>query len=243
MTWDALNKRQQDYLKAIYSVEQETEQQERAIWNHNGHFRPASGWRWMYYGVIPETGAASPLRRRLMAGKLVDQDTNATFETLAEHKYILLQYRPGMGDDPLIYMQITPAGRRIIRTALGLQREKPLPSGTLRKRHWRALALAWQSRPAGVKNERGYYGRISWNTWVRLRDYTDQREQKPLVEEFHTTDICDSTTGAPCMTHWIKLTPFGEQYYQENWQRYQELYPEIEAPASETTKIIFSDFI
>jgi hypothetical protein len=30
--------------------------------------------------------------------------------------------------------------------------------------------------------------------------------------------------------HCIKLTSFGEQHYKENWARYRELYPEVEAP-------------
>jgi hypothetical protein len=31
--------------------------------------------------------------------------------------------------------------------------------------------------------------------------------------------------------YWIRLSGFGEQYYCENWQRYRELYPEVDAPA------------
>jgi hypothetical protein len=30
--------------------------------------------------------------------------------------------------------------------------------------------------------------------------------------------------------HWLRLTPFGEEYYRENWQRYRKLYPEVDAP-------------
>jgi hypothetical protein len=43
----------------------------------------------------------------------------------------------GLGD-PLVYIQITPAGRKLVRCATGEQREKPLPLGTLREWHWKA---------------------------------------------------------------------------------------------------------
>jgi len=31
--------------------------------------------------------------------------------------------------------------------------------------------------------------------------------------------------------HWIRLTPFGEHFYRENWQSYRDLYPDVDAPA------------
>jgi hypothetical protein len=30
--------------------------------------------------------------------------------------------------------------------------------------------------------------------------------------------------------YWIRLTSFGQQFYRENWQRYRDLYPNVEAP-------------
>lgn len=227
MTWDNLNKLQQAYLKVIYEVDQETERQERSMWS-GGRPRSAVEWRWMYYGIIPETGTDSPLRRRLMLRKLIDQSTSSTFESLAEYGYILLQYKPVATGKPFTYVQITPAGRRLVRTALGVQRKMSPRGSTLRRWHWRALTLAWQSRPDGIKNENGYYGRISWNTWLRLRDYKARKKEKPLVEEYSTTDANQTI-------HWLKLTPYGELYYRENWQRYHELYPSVEAPAPKTT--------
>ncbi len=112
---------------------------------------PSSQHSWMYYGIVPELNADSPLRARLKSARLVDEGTGSTFTALAERKYILLQYRPVVGGDLFTYVQITPAGRKLVRQATSEQREKPLPAGTLREWHWKAMALAWASRPAGVK--------------------------------------------------------------------------------------------
>jgi hypothetical protein len=70
----------------------------------------------------------------------------------------------------VVYTQITPSGRKLVRAATGEQREKPRLPGTLREWHWRAMAQAWEARPDGVSEE-GHisYGGISWNTWLRLR--------------------------------------------------------------------------
>jgi hypothetical protein len=124
---------------------------------------------------------------------LVDPGTGATFESLEKRGYILCRYEPVVAGDPLVYVQITPKGRKLVRAATGDQREKSLPPGTLHEWHWIAMVKAWKARPQGVKDENGYYGHIGWNTWLRL-------------------------------------TPFGEEYYHDNWQRYRELYPEVDAP-------------
>lgn len=88
------------------------------------------------------------------------------------------------------------------------------------------MAEAWKGRPAGVKDENGYYGHIGWNTWLRLRDY------KPgaLIEEYQTSGRYPGHVGYTEQIYWLRLTPFGEQYYRDNWQRYRELYPEVDAP-------------
>ena len=101
-----------------------------------------------------------------------------------------------------------------MREATGTQREKALPVGTLREWHWRAMALAWKSRPEGVQDETGSYGSIGWNTWLRLRDY----KAGALIEEYQTWP-----ESRP--VYWLRLTPFGELFSYENWRRYRDLYP------------------
>lgn len=229
--WADLNERQRQYLQAIYDQDQENERYEKGQWARGGRPRPAIEWRWMFYGVFPETGSDSPLRRRLKVTDLVDPGTGSTLQALEARSYILCRYEPVPVGDPLVYVQITPRGRKLVREATGEQREKPSPPGTLREWHWKAMAEAWKARPAGIMAEYGDYGHISWNTWLRIRDY----KAGALIEEYQTwTQVQRATHGDTWMesrpVYWIRLTPFGEQFYYENWQRYREMYPEVDAP-------------
>jgi hypothetical protein len=133
MPWADLNERQQQYVQAIYDQDQENERHEKSQWTRGGRPRPAIEWRWMYYGIMPETGSDSPLRRRLKVADLVDPGTGATFQALEARGYILCQYKPTMIGDPLVYVQITKERRKLVREATSGQREKPLPPGTLRE--------------------------------------------------------------------------------------------------------------
>ncbi len=92
MPWADLNERQQQYVQAIYDQDQENERHEKSQWTRGGRPRPAIEWRWMYYGIMPETGSDSPLRRRLKVADLVDPGTGATFQALEARGYILCQY-------------------------------------------------------------------------------------------------------------------------------------------------------
>ena len=31
--------------------------------------------------------------------------------------------------------------------------------------------------------------------------------------------------------YWIRLSPYGEQFYRDNWQRYHDLYSNVDAQA------------
>jgi hypothetical protein len=179
----------------------------------------------MFYGIFPETGDDSPLRHRLKVARLVDPGTGSTLQALEKRGYIHCRYE-GDPADPFVHILLTPKGRKLVREATGQKPDRLLP-GQLREWHWRAMGEAWKARPDGVKDENGYYGHISWNTWLRLRDYKDG----PLVEEYHTAGRYLSHVGYTEQIHWIRLTRFGEQYYRENWQRYRDLYPDVEAPA------------
>jgi hypothetical protein len=219
-------------MQAIYDQDQENERQEKSVWSRGGRPRPAIEWRWMFYGIIPELGIDSPLRARLRSARLVDEGTGSTFEALEARRYILVQYKPVIGGS-LTYVQITPVGRKLVRQATDEQREKSLLPGTLREWHWRAITEVWKSRPAGVKMEHdwyGDYGGMSWKTWLRLRDYKAQGEEKSLVEEYHTAGSYNASTGTRYDIHWIRLTTLGEQLYRENWARYHEMYPSVDAP-------------
>ena len=45
MPWAGLNERQQQYLQAIYEMDQKQEADERGVWKRGGTPCPASVWR------------------------------------------------------------------------------------------------------------------------------------------------------------------------------------------------------
>jgi hypothetical protein len=231
MTWADLNERQQQYLQAIYETDQEQEANERSTWKRGGTPRSASVWRWMEYGVFD--GVGSTLYTKLYLRKLIDEGTGSTFNALESRGFIKCKYtwkRRDGGREALerfLMLHITPAGRKLVREATGAKAYRPGSSGTLREWHWRAMAKAWKARPAGVKDENGYYGHIGWNTWLRLRNY----KAGALVEEYSTWGEYNPHGGYTPQIHWIRLSPYGEQFYRENWQRYRQLYPEVDVPA------------
>jgi hypothetical protein len=197
----------------------------RGRWNST----PASQWRWMPYNA-----AGAALLRRIQEAGYRDEGTGSTFAALERRGLVLCKYEPGSIGAPILFVQITKTGRKLVREALGLTAPKALPTGTLREWHWRALVHAYQAGAAGVRE---WPKGIGWNTWLRLRDYRVKGQDRPLVEE--AIVACEpylrrrwpgdegvmSTERSA-----LRLTPFGEQFYRENWQRYRELYPEVDAP-------------
>ena len=229
--WAELNERQRQYLQAIYETDQEQEADERGAWKRGGSPRPAAVWRWMEYGVFD--GVGSTLYMKLYLRKLIDEGTGSTFNALEARGCIRCKYTYKRRDgdretlERFLMLQITKEGRALVRSATGAQAYRPGAPGTLREWHWKAMVEAWKARPAGVQSENGYYGHIGWNTWLRLRDF----KAGALVEEYRTGGLYLAHVGYSTDLHWIRLTPFGEQFYRENWQCYWALYPEVDAPA------------
>ncbi len=92
-----------------------------------------------------------------------------------------------------------------------------------------ALAEAGKAQPAGVKDENGYYGHIGWNTWLRLNQY----KAGALIEEYSSWGEYRASSGYAPQIYWLRLTFFGESFYRDNWQKYCEMYPEVDAPQPE----------
>ncbi len=225
--WSELNTRQQAYLKAVYDIDQALEANVRLAGAH-GYWNstPASVWRWMPYNT-----SGSGLLRRIQEAGYQDQGTGSTFEALERRGLVECKYEPGSLGSPLLLVRMTKAGRKVVREGLNLPTPKPLPPGTLREWHWRALVHAYQAGAAGVRDwPRG----IGWNTWLRLRDYRVQGRDRPLVEEAAVPDEpylrqrWPGDTGVISTERSVlRITDFGRQYYRENWQRYRELYPHV----------------
>ena len=234
MTWADLNRRQQVYLAAVYNVDQAKEQDIKWLgsqgrWNRT----PASEWRWMPYNA-----AGSLLLRKIKDAGYVDQGTGSTFEALERRGLVLCKYEPGSLGGPILFVQITKAGRKLVREALNIKVPQALPAGTLREWHWRGLCRAYRCGDQGIQYDKDTgdgFGYVSWNTILRLRDYKFRGEEKPLIgekrfPEEHTYTVAGYTFKQDYKIR-LCITDFGREYYRDNWQRYRDLYPDVDAPA------------
>lgn len=233
-TWTDLNERQQEYMKAIYETDQEQEEAERLRAAHYRRSRPADEWRWMTYADT-ERGY-TPLKERIVDKKLNDPGTGSTFNALESRELILVRYEGYIGEYSIPSIRLTTKGRKLVRQAIGYQPQKKLPVGTLQEWHWKALAEAWKAGDEGIiPDSDGYYARIGWNTWLRLRDYKVHGENKPLADEkgisitWHKSETIGIITSYSQEVRMV-ITEFGKEYYKEQWARYRELYPNVEAP-------------
>lgn len=220
--WGNLNKRQIGYMTAIYEVDQQKEANIKGSstgwrWNNT----PASARRWMPYNA---SGAA--LYRKITELGYVDPGTGSTFESLDRRGLILRKWEDSdVPSFPMLFVQITPAGRKLVRAALALKAPKALPVGTLREWHWRALCRAYVRGEEGMgydQDKEDGFGYVSWNTCLRLRDYKVKGEDMALIREARRGEH-----GA------LVITEFGQEYYCENWARYQDMYLDVDAPQPE----------
>ncbi|HEY9838049.1 MAG TPA: hypothetical protein V6D27_14265 [Vampirovibrionales bacterium] len=217
--WDKLNERQQTYLKYIFEIDQSREKSERGAWNSGGRPRPADEWRWIEY--LELFGNSSPLRQKLKTAGVIDPGTGSTFKALRTRKLIEIDYCYPEKD--WFNCKLTRLGRAVVRAGLGVQSEKKLPPRTLRDYQWKALVTAWSAGNDGLTAAGGCsgdYGGHSWrHCWVRLRNWNDRYGKNGLVWEFHKD-----------LKSCLGITEEGRKFYRENWQKYRELYPEVEAP-------------
>ena len=220
--WDELNERQQTYLKHIFEIDQYREAGERGAWTSGGSPRPASEWRWIEYFEI--FVHSSQLRQTLKTAGVIDPGTGSTFKALATRKLIEIDYCYQVSD--WFNCKLTRLGRAVVRAGLGIQSAKKLPPRTLRDYQWKALVAAWSAGDDGLTaaGERsGDYGGHSWrHCWVRLRNWNDRYGKNGLVWEFHKD-----------LKSCLGITEERRKFYRENWQKYRELYPEVEAPEPE----------
>jgi hypothetical protein len=199
--WNALNERQQIYLRAIYEIDQAQEQQERGSFVRGERSRPAAEWRQIEYGLLPGFPPfPSALFEAIEQAGLRDEGTGSTFNALEARKLIVCHY-PGR-ETPLSVV-ITALGRRVARAGMG---ELPALRPSKELLHdwaWKHLAGLYVAEPHGIVAER--FG-------SRTLEYLENRglvEQRDLV---------------------VRLSDQGRRHYETNWSVYRELYPQIEAP-------------
>ncbi len=168
MSWADLNERQQKYLTAIYQADQEVEAAEHSRWSRGGRPRSAEEWRWMFY--VNLDGHDLPVKRHLKATEQISEGTGSTLEALERRGLIEVRYdidtyngQKILTNEPIPAIQITKAGRALVRKALNVSSGKQIV-GTFQEWHWRALAKAYEASEQGVRTEGLGYGRIGWNT-------------------------------------------------------------------------------
>jgi DNA-binding MarR family transcriptional regulator len=226
-----LNERQELYLKAIYAEDQAAERHEAWRWNHGYGKRPADEWRWLLYADL--AGGATPLKRLLKREGMVDAGTGSTFIALERRGLInhRERYESHIASiERLTSVRLTRKGRAEARKLLGESAPKKLPKGTLREWHWNALTRLYEAggELSSELHVSGCYGGISWKTWLRLRDYFDTG--MGLVKE-HSRFVRVEWNPEPKRVSVIQLTEAGRKFYYENWEKYRNLYPDVEAPS------------
>jgi hypothetical protein len=233
--WQELNERQQNYLKIIYQYDQIAEENERERWRWRMPKRPASEWRWLIFDTVGSklNLARDPnLKAAMKREGLIDEGTGSTFNALETRKLIECREDFTKRGAFLAEVQLTKFGRAVARAGCGEKPPKRRTLGQLRERQWAALVAAWIAGDEGVKKDDCLnYGGFSWEwTWLRLRDYYDagrglikEREGFGHHSHIYKYDIC--------------ITEAGQQYYRENWERYQELYPDVDAPPPDQTLV------
>lgn len=166
---------------------------------------------------------------------IIDEGTGSTFTALERRG--LIEYRERYEPNiislkPLTSVRLTRKGRKEARSLLGESAPKKLPKGTLREWHWNALALLYEAGGEldSSQSVSGCYGGIGWKTWLRLRDYYDTG--KGLVKE-HSRFVWRPDRKESDRVYAIRLTESGREFYEQNWEKYRELYPNVEAPQPE----------
>ena len=127
---------------------------------------------------------------------------------------------------------MTTAGRKLVRSWTGAKAYKAPPAGTLKEWHWRALAHAYAAGEQGIglgEDNSIWYAHIGWNTWLRLRDYKGGGlvEERPYPQPPIQTPQGPLSVGPAYRLH---ITAAGRALYEDQWQRYHDLYPNVEAP-------------
>ena len=204
--WNQLNPRQQQYLMLIYQADQSAERFEKASWKQGRARRSASVWRWLFYGDISDR--PSPLKSRLLNAGLVDEGLGSTLDALERRSLIECD-----GKVPELYVKATRLARQVIRTATDQPTVKTVrtPKGMLSQKAWQALVLIGKAGKEGLLLDgwSQYTQGIHLNVWKHL-----EQQEPPLIKGYDR----------------LHHTVFGVLFYLHHYERYREVYPDVEAP-------------
>ncbi|SDH67073.1 hypothetical protein SAMN05421505_12019 [Sinosporangium album] len=82
--WQALNERQQTYMRIIYRADQEAERWHKGAWSRGERAVSAAEWRWIEYGPVGTFKGASlgELQQALADAGVRSQGTGSTLKVL-----------------------------------------------------------------------------------------------------------------------------------------------------------------
>ncbi len=227
--WNELNDRQKNTLTAIYRADQKAENDEAASWRLRVKRRPAAIWRNLRYPDL--NGYETFLHLQLREAGVIDSGLGSTLAALERRRFVESHWLTvEVGEPKLISVKLTNMGRALARASLGESAVKKIPKGQLKQWQWECLIAACVAGDTGLPyDDCGNYGGFSFEwTCRRLRDYYDT--DNGLVKErsrFEYNEVMNHSERV----HELVITESGKQFYQDNYQYYRELYPEVETPS------------
>lgn len=203
--WNALNKRQQVYLEAIYDIDQAQEQYERGRFSRGERSRPAAEWRQIEYGLLPGLPPVpSQLYEAIERLGMRDEGTGSTFNALEARKVIECHYP---GREAEMSVVLTALGRRVVRAGLGELPALRPSKEMIADWAWKHLVRLYAAGADGVS---------TYTFGPRTLEYLQARN---LIAQERGPGLYDT----------VVLSEHGRQHYEEHYQVYRELYPHINA--------------
>jgi hypothetical protein len=151
-------------------------------------------------------GVGSTLYMKLYLRKLVDEGTGSTFNALESRGFIMCKYTWKRMDGD------REALERFLMLQITKERRKLVPSATGAKAY----------RPGAPGTLREWHWKAMVEAW---------KSRLAGVNSEYGEDY-----GYVGWNTWLRLSALREQFYREHWQRYCELYPEVDAPAPDLEK-------
>ena len=208
--WNALNGRQQIYLRSIYDADQAVEAGRRADQAEGrwGDKRPASEWRQIDAHHEPasprELVGTTDLQYAWARYGHHDQGTGSTLKVLWEQALISTGQR-GTLFGVMHTVAMTRRGRAVVRASFGVSSAPPVPAHLL------------DQRPVEVLGKLATSPRLNW-----LSSWTIEN-----VLMTHEPPLAEGTPG-----NW-RVTDAGRAHYREHYQAYLTAYPGLSLPVPE----------
>jgi hypothetical protein len=132
--WEALNERQQTWLRVIYGADQDEEEWQKGAFARGEEWVPAEVWRWQEYEPTRKRRKGQTAKRGLLQARLDelevrDPGAGSTIKVLTERRLIEVRYED---DDPSknrMAIKMTTHGRATARAG-GVDDTRPARTGT-----------------------------------------------------------------------------------------------------------------